>query len=503
MANYSLVIDSAFKPFSYQEMLAPVMMATQAHQDLENQYGELEAKASLWEKLANEQPDSKAYTMYKTYANDLREQADQLAREGLNATSRRSALNMKSRYSKEIVPIEQAYDARAKQAYQQQQARLQDPTLIFNRKAESTSLDKYLENPQLGYESYSGALLAEQVGKAASAIAKQILDNPTEWEGILGDSYYRIATQKGIPSDILANYLYYADDIAYNDLDPESVGIPSKIADILGEALAGPLASSGIRNWKKNMSEAEWKELVPVVNNYARQGLWNAVGQEEAQVVQNWRKQQQLSQQFQAAEAAANRKHQKDMADEARKPREIIGADGKSTGTYYDPTLGLITDKDGKKIIVGADRNPIKLNNKDKNSTEKTVTGATLEDFKKVAKTSDMIKLGYTPVRAVAKLDGNWRIGANGDDAQGVLFGGTRSKVISDFGNYDISYKKGSYVNPGDNGNYDGVPQDVKDLIADYSSTLLSHQDVQLMRVHSRGDGSSGDDYDYIILISN
>ena len=96
MANYSLVVNSSFKPFSYQEMLSPVLMATQAHQELENQYGELATKANVWEEMANEQTDPYAYKMYKKYANDLEEQAGQLAREGLSAVSRRNMLNMKS-----------------------------------------------------------------------------------------------------------------------------------------------------------------------------------------------------------------------------------------------------------------------------------------------------------------------------------------------------------------------------------------------------------------------
>ena len=36
MANYSLVINSQFKPFSYSEMLAPVMQSTQAQQAVED-----------------------------------------------------------------------------------------------------------------------------------------------------------------------------------------------------------------------------------------------------------------------------------------------------------------------------------------------------------------------------------------------------------------------------------------------------------------------------------
>lgn len=163
MANYSLVVNSSFKPFSYQEMLSPVLMATQAHQELENQYGELATKANVWEEMANKQTDPYAYKMYKSYADDLNAQADLLAKEGLSAVSRRNMLNMKSRYSSEITPIEQAYAARQKQAEQQQEALLKDPTLMLSRKAATTSLDDYIKNPQLAYEAQSGALITKRV----------------------------------------------------------------------------------------------------------------------------------------------------------------------------------------------------------------------------------------------------------------------------------------------------------------------------------------------------
>ena len=57
MANYSLVINSKFRPFSYQELATPVMQMTQAHQQLEEQYAELQTKANIWDKMANEQTD--------------------------------------------------------------------------------------------------------------------------------------------------------------------------------------------------------------------------------------------------------------------------------------------------------------------------------------------------------------------------------------------------------------------------------------------------------------
>lgn len=266
MANYSLVINSQFKPFSYQEMLAPTLMATQAHQELENQYGELATKASVWEEMANEQTDPYAYKMYKTYANDLEEQAGQLAREGLNAASRRDMLNMRARYSKEITPIEQAYTARQKQAEQQQQALLQDPTLMLSRRAATTSLDDYIRNPQLSYESYSGKLITAQVASAASALAKEMQEKPRKWRNILGNSYYETMMQKGFSSQAVLQAIQ------------DNPNAAPQLTRIVEDAIN----SSGVRNWGDQATIAR-------AIDYAKQGLWSAVGETQYQTLDNWR----------------------------------------------------------------------------------------------------------------------------------------------------------------------------------------------------------------------
>lgn len=266
MANYSLVINSQFKPFSYQEMLAPTLMATQAHQELENQYGELATKANVWEEMANEQTDPYAYKMYKTYANDLEEQAGQLAREGLNAASRRDMLNMRARYSKEITPIEQAYAARQKQAEQQQQALLQDPTLMLSRRASTTSLDDYIRNPQLAYEAYSGKLITAQAASAASALAKEMQEKPRKWRSILGNSYYETMMQKGFSSQAVLQAIQDNPDAA------------PQLTRIVEDAIN----SSGVRNWGDQATIAR-------AIDYAKQGLWSAVGETQYQTLDNWR----------------------------------------------------------------------------------------------------------------------------------------------------------------------------------------------------------------------
>lgn len=305
MANYSLVINSQFKPFSYQEMLAPTLMATQAHQELENQYGELATKASVWEEMANEQTDPYAYKMYKTYANDLEEQAGQLAREGLNAASRRDMLNMRARYSKEITPIEQAYAARQKQAEQQQQALLQDPTLLLSRRASTTSLDDYIRNPQLAYEAYSGKLITAQAASAASALAKEMQEKPRKWRSILGNSYYETMMQKGFSSQAVLQ--------AIQD-NPNAAPQLTKIVE-------DAINSSGVRDWGDQTTIAR-------AIDYAKQGLWSAVGETQYQTLDNWRAKmaEQEAMQKRAEKRAAARENQGRLNNLAINPLNIYSS---------------------------------------------------------------------------------------------------------------------------------------------------------------------------------
>lgn len=305
MANYSLVINSQFKPFSYQEMLAPTLMATQAHQELENQYGELATKASVWEEMANEQTDPYAYKMYKTYANDLEEQAGQLAREGLNAASRRDMLNMRARYSKEITPIEQAYTTRQKQAEQQQQALLQDPTLMLSRRASTTSLDDYIRNPQLAYESYSGKLITAQAASAASALAKEMQEKPRKWRSILGNSYYETMMQKGFSSQAVLQAIQ------------DNPNAAPQLTRIVEDAIN----SSGVRNWGDQATIAR-------AIDYAKQGLWSAVGETQYQTLDNWRAKmaEQEAMQKRAEKRAAARENQGRLNNLAINPLNIYSS---------------------------------------------------------------------------------------------------------------------------------------------------------------------------------
>ena len=201
MANYSLVVNSKFQPFSFDRYLQPYQIYGQNYKEIEEQYTDLSTKAGIWDGLANEQTDPYTYKMYKTYANDLENQASQLASEGLNAVSRKNMLNMRARYSKEIIPIEQAYNRRSKLAEEQRKLRAANPSIMFDRDFSSISLDDLLDNPELSYTSVSGDDLYKKGKEAAISASSRMMNVSPALQG----QYWKI--RQGYGADAANKFL--------------------------------------------------------------------------------------------------------------------------------------------------------------------------------------------------------------------------------------------------------------------------------------------------------
>lgn len=264
MANYSLIVGSKFSPFTYEELLKAPTMATKAHQELESGLSDLATKASIWEEIADEQSDPYAYSLYKNYAKELSKQAEFLASNGLTPESRGVLSKMKSRYSSEITPIENAYTRRQTLAAEQRTARNKDATMLFDKDISTMSLDDFIKNPETSYTPYSGALIASQVSTATKSLAKAIKENPRKWKSILGGQYYETMMQKGYtPEEVLLASLN----------DPKA---PQDLRKIVEDVVD----STGIKDWDNPNALKQAYE-------YARQGLWDAIGDTTYQVQQN------------------------------------------------------------------------------------------------------------------------------------------------------------------------------------------------------------------------
>lgn len=263
MPNFAYANQANFRPFSYQEMLAPVLMATQAHQAVEEAYSELDSQANAIGSLANETNDPITYARYKSFEASLRNQADILAKNGLTPGSRKSLLDLKGRYAKEIIPIQNAITRRRELADEQRKALLQNPTLMFQRDMNSvsydSSLDRFLENPDYDYgQQYSGALLTQQVSQAASNLAKELVDY-----------------KPGKKLDAFTN-TFFKDYGFSREQVLDAINNPNRATSqpVLNAIVEQVIGSSGMANWAGT----------PTMNRayrYARQGLWSAIGQDQ------------------------------------------------------------------------------------------------------------------------------------------------------------------------------------------------------------------------------
>lgn len=201
MANYSLIVNSKFQPFSFERYIQPYQMYGEVYKEVENALGELATKASIWDKLANEQTDSKAYRMYKIYSDELKDKASKLAREGLNASSRQELLNMRNRYSQDIVPIEKAYNQRSKLAEEQRKLRAANPSIMFDRDFSSISLNDLLDNPELSYTPVSGDDLYKKGKEAAISASSRMMNVSPALQG----QYWKI--RQGYGADAANKFL--------------------------------------------------------------------------------------------------------------------------------------------------------------------------------------------------------------------------------------------------------------------------------------------------------
>lgn len=255
MPNY-IVLNSKFKPFSFEEILKPSLLATQEHQALDQAYSELNQQAAPWENRINQLRDPISYNMYNEFSNKLLSNVEQLAKEGLNSSSRRALFQTNADYKNKIVPIENAYNSRIEDLKNQRELLEKDSTAMFSLDIGSTSVDDYLNGNRPQYNTVYGSEILERSSDLFDNFKNQ-LTNVSNWqETAQGRLLERIET-KGFTRqdlvDILNNPESYP-DINYlmkNILSSSGVNYLSprdqqKAYQFLIEGMASGLGTSNI-----------------------------------------------------------------------------------------------------------------------------------------------------------------------------------------------------------------------------------------------------------------
>lgn len=388
-----LKLDTKFNPFTYDEMVKPLLYYKEAYKEAEDAYSNLAEQTESFRNIANREKSPEAFEMFQRYSGELSNAMEDFSK-GMNIRNSRALLGLKKRYAQDIKPIENAYKRRTALAEEQRKTELTNPTMLWEKRASDMSLDDFIDNPDADYgKGISGATLTAQVAAAASALAKEIRDDPDKIKGLAGGDFYEYIKKRGFSSKAILEAI---------------MGDPNA-SPILTGLVENTINASGVKSWADT-------ETLTQAYNYAKQGLWNAVGQDESQIVQNWRAAENL----QHSHALAREKERRQYEAEKLKPRAILDKDGNPTGKQYDPSIGMVTDENGN-ILMDQSNNP-KPNGKNGKATlpnDKPLNdqGTTLADAAKITSSNDLEGKGLIPVAAVIRHgDYGWQWGEEGQD---------------------------------------------------------------------------------------
>lgn len=185
-----LKLDTKFNPFTYDEMVKPLLYYKQAYDEAEAAYSDLVTQTEIWKDIANRENSPEAFEMYQRYSGDLSRAVEDFSH-GMNARNRRALLGLKRRYAQDITPI-----ARASEAMNAaNELRAANPDAIFEV-GEYNSLDQFLHGKTANNRYQSREALTKKAAAMTEAAMAEALKDP-DFKKAMGDQFWMITQSTG------------------------------------------------------------------------------------------------------------------------------------------------------------------------------------------------------------------------------------------------------------------------------------------------------------------
>lgn len=366
MANYQLQVENLrYDPTAWlAEVDKNLERAKQEHRAAEVAYGEMQSKADLFEKLANDVQgkDSQAYQNYINFAKTLRQHTDLLATQGVNPALWRNLMQAKSDYSRIIHPIEEAWNARDREAQRQAKYLEAHPHAIFEKDARDMGIDQWLKNPHYVAKSIDREVVANRAMERYKALQKQVMEMVSQ-SGMTPDAISRM-TPTQVHAYVKQNAPYLYEAIEKRGVSPEEVqrfmaGDPTAIGSILTNVMDETLGMYGLSNWNTDYDHFDIdqnRRRRDNINDMLKSTIvgesTNAIGDSE---FKQYKDDISGSLALRWAELEEQKRHNKELEKAAGNK----GGGGRSTKDkwgYYWETTPSTTDvsSDAKKVVEEA-----------------------------------------------------------------------------------------------------------------------------------------------------
>lgn len=265
MASQYSVYTATFQPFSYDELAKPLIQQTEVHEKLADAYSDQATLAESIRQRLNPNIDTAEIEKLNGYMDDLNSLSGDLGQNGLNNINRNGIRGLRSRYAKEILPMETAFQYRLKM--QEAQMNGEAKGIHYQKDAATTPLSEFINNPNWSYgKSYNVQDIYKYASDVASKLSRYKNLTDAQWRAILGGQYFERISQSGYSPEQIASFLASPD------------------------ASAQSAALQIIYDSTYNMFDLDWTdntEHSAIVDNAIKNGLWSAVGTEDADRVAN------------------------------------------------------------------------------------------------------------------------------------------------------------------------------------------------------------------------
>lgn len=269
-----------FRPISFDEMMAPLLQYKAEYDKLSEEYSKLQAGTERWKDEAENDPEVAA--RYKNYADALNSIVEDFSQGMTSKNNRGALLGLRKGYVENILPIETAYGIKSGLIKDQSDIRAKDDTAVFARDARDISLGEIMKDNHIGYGAYT---LGSSVRKTAKEMAKPISNAFRTMEEL---------DLRNLPNDHVLEQTY---GITVGEmLDFQRGNTTGKVGEILNQILKDAVAPTEIYKSSElpdidddgnyeyssdKATEARQKksmELIEQLEDYARQGLYEAIG---------------------------------------------------------------------------------------------------------------------------------------------------------------------------------------------------------------------------------
>jgi hypothetical protein len=275
MASYSIVSNARFRPFSYDELVKPLVQYKEAYDKAEADYTNLAMQTEAWRDIANQENSPVAYKMYKTYSDDLSRMVDDFSK-GMTLSNRGALMGLKRRYASEITPIARASEAFDKAEAFRADIKAKNPNAVFEIDRYN-SIDDFLGGKRANNTYWDGDAAMKRVAAKAEALGRSLYSNPTA-KLFLNGQQYQISQLNGISPDELTQIL----------LKPENINTEAGkqmrriIDDELGSIDMNRYSSEGQSRINNIIATGMYAGLAKPTYNYVANGEYMSKAERDA-----------------------------------------------------------------------------------------------------------------------------------------------------------------------------------------------------------------------------